>query len=111
MRVDETVTVDAFTIYDAQRAPGRGMIDPITVMLRDFGGSGQVVVECFGAAWSCWFNAIGSETLRRFLACCDHDYLAGKLATCTIRRTTKREEEYLRDIARAVIAAVKGGLS
>lgn len=109
MRIDDTVLVEAFTIYDAQRKPGLGMIDPITVVLRDLGGQGQIIVECYGAAWSQWFGAIGSETLRQFVAGCDEQYLAGKLATCHTRKTTKREEAYLQDIARAVIAALKGG--
>lgn len=109
MRIDDTVTVKSFTIYDAQRAPGRGMIDPITVMLRDMGGCGQIVVECFGASWSQWFGSIGNETLSQFIAGCDEHYLGSKLASCTVRKTTKREEAYVVEIARAVIAAVKGG--
>ncbi len=108
MRVTEQFQVDAFTIYEAPMPPGKSVLDPITVLLRDFGGSGQVIVECYGAAWSCWFGAIGSYTLRLFLAGCDEHYLAGKLGCVTHRSTTKREEAYLRHIARAVIAALKG---
>lgn len=84
------------------------MLDPITVTLRDFGGSGQIIVECFGAAWSQWFGAIGgNKTLREFIASCDEYYLGQKLASCTARRTTKREEAWVCDIARAVIAAIQ----
>lgn len=108
MRIDNAVKVEAFVIYDAQRKPGRGVIDPITVVLRDFGSTGQIIVECYGSAWSAWFGAIGSRTLRQFLAGCDEHYLGGKLATSTVRRTTKAEEDYVRDIARAVIAALWG---
>lgn len=109
MKVDTTVLpkADTFVIVDAWRAPGRGVIDPITVILFDFQGSGKIIVECFGAAWSNWFGAIGSGTLRQFLAGCDDDYLASKLITTTCRNTTKREETYLRDIARAIIASLK----
>lgn len=109
MRIDDTVKVEAFTIYEAQRAPGRGALDPITVVLRDLGGSGQIIVECYGDAWSHWFGAIGSETLRQFVAGCDEGYLAGKLTSSTVRRPTMREEGYVLCIARAVIAALKGG--
>lgn len=109
VRVEQDLAVDAFRVYDAMRAPGLGSIDPITVMLRDFGGSGQIVVECYGAAWSAWFGAIGSATLRQFLVGCDEYYLGGKLANNTTRKTTKREEAYVCDIARAVIKALKGG--
>ena len=109
MRVTDQFQVDAFTIYEAPMPPGRSVLDPITVLLRDFGGSGQVIVECFGAAWSCWFGAIGSDTLRAFIADCNEYYLAGKLGCVTHRAMTNREESYLQHIARAVIAAVKGG--
>jgi hypothetical protein len=109
MRIDATAKFEAFVIYEAIRQPGSGTLDPITVLLRDFGGSGQIIVECFGAAWSNWFGAIGQESLRQFLSGCDEYYLATKFASCTARHTTKREEEYLQDIARAVIAALKGG--
>jgi len=109
MRIDDTVQVKAFTIYEAMRAPGRGKLDPITVMLRDFGGSGQIVVECYGDAWAHYFGAIGSETIRQFIAGCDEHYLSGKLISYTWRKPTKAEEAYLLDIARAVIAALKGG--
>lgn len=109
MRVTDQFQVDAFTIYEAPMPPGKSVLDPITVLLRDFGGSGQVIVECYGAAWSCWFGAIGGDTLRQFLVDCDEFYLAGKLGCVTHRSTTKREESYLKHICRAVIAALKGG--
>lgn len=109
MRVQAISSFEAFTIYDAMRAPGRGMHDPITVLLRDLGGGGQIIVECYGDAWAHWFGAIGSGTLREFLSGCSEDYLAGKLISSTKRRSTKREEAYVQDIARVVIAALKGG--
>lgn len=105
MRVEKN-TVEAFTIYEASRAPGLGMLDPINVVLRDMGGCGQVVVVSFGAAWSCWFGAIGLRTLREFLADTSEEYLAGRLVSQNVRRTTKREEAYVKDIARAVIATL-----
>lgn len=107
MRIEGTANFESFVIYDAMRSPGRGTIDPITVLLRDLGGKGQIILECYGAAWSHWFGAIGSQTLRQFIASCDEYYLATKLSSCTVRRTKNREEEYLQDIARAVIASVK----
>jgi len=109
MRISEPFTVDAFTIYEGTMPKNRGVLDPITVLLRDFGGSGQIIVECYGAAWSHWFVAIGNSTLRKFIAGCDVCYLAGKLGCVTHRATTKREDSYLEHIAHAVIAALKGG--
>lgn len=96
-----------FVIRDAMRKPGRGMIDPITVLLRDFAGSGQIIVECYGAAWSAWFGSIGAGSFASFIATCDEQYLAGKLVSVTCRRTTKNEESYVQDICRAVIEAVE----
>lgn len=109
MRISEHFKVDAFTIYEAPIQGGPGTLDPINVLLRDFCGSGQVIVECYGAAWSCWFGAIGSGSLTKFIAVCDEYYLADKLGAATIRPTAKREQTYLQHIARAVIAALKGG--
>lgn len=108
MSAVKPVHVEAIEITGASRSPGKGTLDPITVMFRDFGGRGHVTVECYGAAWSCFFGAIGDLTLRDFIARCDGHYLATKLASVTCRKTTKREESYLVDICRAVIAALKG---
>ena len=106
----EVLEVECFRIYDAMRRPGRGVIDPITVTLRDVGGGGQITVECYGEAWSHWFGAIGSKTLREFIAQTDPGYLAGKLVTST-RKVLKREEDYVEDIANAVIQILQGGAS
>ena len=103
----ENIAVEAFTIYDAMRAPGRGAIDPITVTLRDVGAGGQIIVECYGAAWSQWFGAIGRSTLRQFIAETSAGYLADKLTSSTVRRCTKREEAYVIDICRAIIDVLK----
>ena len=109
----EIITVSAFVIYDATRRTGRGMLDPITVIIRDFGGSGQIIVECFGAAWSHWFGAIGTKTLCTFIAGCDAGYLADKLVSTTVRQSTKqsdlREYAYVEDIAKAIQMHMNGG--
>ncbi|MDO9571151.1 MAG: hypothetical protein Q7J58_17515 [Hydrogenophaga sp.] len=107
-----TGKLDAFVIHDAMRAPGRGRIDPITVILRDQKGRGQVIVECYGSAWSCYFGSIGGETLRGFVGGCDEYYLAGKLqgfGRKMSNKARKLEESYLQDIARAIIGVLKGG--
>lgn len=104
--------LDGFVIHGANRSPGRGRLDAITVILRDQQGRGQVIVECFGMAWSCYFGSIGSKTLREFLADCDEYYLAGKLQNCNremSKKARKTEEEYIQDISRAIISALKGG--
>jgi hypothetical protein len=109
----EVIDVTAFVIYDATRRTGRGMLDPITVIFRDFGGSGQIIVECFGAAWSHWFGAIGTQTLCTFIAGCDAGYVADKLMSTTVRNPAKQrylnELGYLEDIANAVLLHMNGG--
>lgn len=103
--------LDAFVIHDAMRAPGRGRIDPITVILRDQEGRGQVIVECYGSAWSCYFGSIGKNTLREFIAGCDEYYIADKLQSFGRQMSKKArqlEEAYLQDIARAIIGVLKG---
>lgn len=109
----EAITVTAFVIYDATRTSRSGVLDPITVILREFGGSGQIIVECFGAAWSHWFNAIGQKTLPTFIAGCDACYLADKLLSTTCRQTWgkqyDRELHYVSDIAAAIQTHMQGG--
>ena len=109
----EGISVSAFVIYDAPRRTGRGMLDPITVILRDWGGGGQIIVECFGAAWSHWFGAIGTQTLCTFIVQCDAGYLADKLISTTVRNPAKQrylnELAYLEDIAKAIQLHMNGG--
>jgi hypothetical protein len=108
MRLEHLFINDAFVIYDAPMPTGRGVLDPITVFLRDFGGSGQIVVECYGSAWSQWFGAIGGgTTLREFLASCHPEYLATKLLTTTSQPFNKTTTLWVNRIAHAVIEAIK----
>ena len=107
-----TSKLDAFVIHDAMRAPGRGKLDPITVILRDQEGRGLVIVECFGTAWSCYFGSIGPKTLRGFIAGCDEYYLADKLQSFGRQMSKKAREleaAYIQDISRAIISVLKGG--
>lgn len=104
MRI-EAQRSDAFTIYGA---PG---LDPITVVTQDITfGHGRVLVECYGAAWSAYWSAIGvprdQPNVRGFVASMSADYLVDKLWPTTQRRT-KRGEQYLHRIAEAVIEALK----
>lgn len=108
MRIETDIGItESLTIYDAKMPPGKGSLDPINVILRDFGGAGQIIVECYGDAWSHWFGAIGQETLRQFIADTNEHYLATKLTSSTVRSAKKREESYVTYIARAVIDAMK----
>ena len=107
MRAVPLDPVDAFTLYDAPMPVGKGTLDPITVILRDFGGSGQVIVECYGSAWSQWFGAIGTSSLRHFLATCHPEYLAEKLLSTTSQRFNKTTTKWVERIAYAIVSHLK----
>ena len=57
-------------------------LDPITVILEDFNpGQGKITIECFGKAWTSYWNAMGKDnTIDKFFCDCDNDYLAKNLA-------------------------------
>ena len=107
MRIDHDIGItESLTIYEAAMPHGKGTLDPINVILRDFGGQGQIIVECYGDAWAHWFGAIGNDSLRKFIAGCDEYYLAGKLTGSTVRTAKKRECDYTIHISRAIVAAL-----
>lgn len=100
MRTEPAPKLDAFTIFEAPK------LDPVTVILQDFGGSGRLTVECYGLAWSTYFGAIGTATLRKFLAGCDSDYLANRMWPPRQRRV-KSDYAYLVRIVEAVQTAIR----
>lgn len=109
-RTQITSGISAYVIEGAMRGPGRGKLDPITVFTHDQQGRGRITVACFGAAWTCYFNALGSSHLESFIASCDEQYLASKLQGCSrlmSKKAMKLEEAYLQDIARAVIDSMQ----
>lgn len=99
--------LETFVIHEAMLPSGLGMLDPITVIMRDLKGKGQIVVECYGDAWSTFFGGLGKDTLREFIAGASQDYLANRFVSSTVRTVSKRERAYVEHIARAVIEAVK----
>lgn len=98
MRI-EKVEAETFTIFDAPK------LDPVTVILQDMGGSGRLIIECFGSAWSGYWGAIGGCTLKEFLSGCHPEYLAGKMYP-TDRRLPKHEKAYLLRIMEDVHSAL-----
>ena len=101
MRV-EPAHVEALTIYEADR------LDPVFVVLQDFGGGrGRLVVECWGNAWSTYWGAMGSETLRQFIVGCDVDYIANRMWPSKQPRRVKADFAYLVRIVTAVQNALR----
>ena len=80
MKISET-NVRKLIITDAPMPEGRGVLDPISVYIEDFGpGAGKITITCFGEAWSHYWSHMGEQhTLATFFSKCDQHYLAGKL--------------------------------
>lgn len=102
LRIEAVSTeVQALRIFNAPK------LDPIFVVLHDMGaGSGRLVVECFGTAWSAYWGAMGDRRLREFVTDCGTDYIVGRM-TPMDRRMSKREEAYLTRIVAAVQEALR----
>jgi len=85
--------------------PESNGLDAITVFFQDIEpGKGRIVVECFGEAWSAYFNAMGAEnTIREFVMGAGGDYLTNKLSRPF---QTKRTDKYLRRLVDALKASL-----
>lgn len=100
MRI-EPVNVEAFTIYEATS------LDPIMVVLQDYRvGSGRLLIECFGTAWSTYWGAMGDNGVRGFVCSCSADYVANRLWP-TGQKRTKKDYQYLMRIVEAVQQALR----
>lgn len=95
-------TVEVITI------PAKAALDSITVVLQDFEpGKGRLIVECYGDAWSTYWGAMSGQTLRQFISESDSGYVTNRLWPAYVRRTKKRED-YLYRIVKAVQAELAG---
>lgn len=112
MQIEPIENIEALRIYEAKADGllGRATIPPITVLLRDFGGMGQIIVECDGSAWSRWFGAVGSRSLRDHIATLTAESLARELLRKTPHAWTLwcARTRQVEPIAQAVITAMKG---
>ena len=88
---------------------GHPGLDRITVFWQDFNqGQGQVTILCYGHAWTCYWEAMGKETVREFFLCCGNDYLVPKLAITQHHTPKKNEEKYLGQIIDAIKKELRG---
>ena len=105
----QPITVTSFVIWDVPP-----MLDPITVIMRDIEPNrGELIVECFGCAWSGYWGSTGHDTLREFLRRVSADYVAGTMIRgrrqyITNRKAEDREVEYLQRIVQAVLDVIGG---
>lgn len=106
----ERIDVTARVITGAMRAPGLGMLDPITVITRTIRpGVGSLTITVYGRAWTAYWGAMGVNTVEEFIAGCDADYLEGCLVRGSIQGL-KKGERNRRDYLIDVITAVKSAL-
>lgn len=103
MRIQENPHTASFTIFDADT------LDPVTVFLQDFGGgSGRLVVECWCTAWSAYWGAMGSASVREFVLEAHPEYIATRMLPQD-RKRLKRDEAYLLRIVKVVQQAMRDG--
>lgn len=98
------ITPLQLTAYEITPPPSY-RLDPIRVTLHDVSpGHGRIIIECYGKAWSSYWGGMGDLSIKDFFCSCGSDYLITKLLTGHV---TKREEEYLTRIIKAVQEALK----
>lgn len=88
--------------------PEQNGLDQINVYWHDVRpGQGYVTITCWGAAWTAWFGAMGDVTIEQFFISSGPDYLVNKLIPVQWMRSTKKLENYLTRIVRAIQEALK----
>lgn len=70
-------------------------------------GKGSCVITCYGAAWTCYFGAMGGRSIRQFFMECDAEYLANAMSNKPHLKEQKRHFEYLKRIVQAVKESLK----
>ena len=85
-------------------------LDPVNVLLEDFGpGQGKITIECFGKAWTSYWNAMGKEnTIDKFFCDCDNAYLSKNLAPA-LQDSIPSEDNLDKDAKRKIIGRRKNG--
>ena len=95
------IIVQAFEVTDPPA------LDPVRFYLQDLGsGRGRLIVECYGAAWSCYWGAMGDRSLREFLIECSAEYLETALHSGLT--PTEEESRYLTRIVKVVKDSLVG---
>lgn len=96
------------TVLEIKGAPA---LDSIRVFLQDFGGSGRIIVECYGQAWCAFFGSLGNATLVNFVTTVHAEYLANSLQSPSDHYVVKHRQKhawgYLLRVTEAVQAALR----
>jgi hypothetical protein len=81
-------------------------LDPIRVICIDTApGSGRIIIQCYGQAWTgCW-SAMGDRTVEQFFVDCDPGYLVNAISGGRMMRD--HEAFYVRRVVCAVQEALR----
>lgn len=95
------------TVFEVKGIDG---IDPVRVVIIDYElGSGRIMFDCYGMAWSCYWGAMADRTMAQFFEQASTGYLVGKLF-CYERNMSKKsrvhEEKYLTRIVDSIKQAL-----
>ncbi len=96
------INIEAFEI-DASNG-----VDPIQVFWQDVAvGKGAVTINCYGCAWTVYFGAMGTDTIRSFFADVDVGYLVTKMGNNHPLKQTKQADKYLARIIANIQQSLK----
>jgi hypothetical protein len=99
------------TILDAvvTRITDVPRLDPITVITRDVGANaGQIIIECYGKAWSAYWAAMPEPGVRQFIVEADLGYIVNRLMNHDAPKKAQASEvDYLNRIVTAIQEAFK----
>lgn len=91
------MTVDKITI------PEQKGLDPVNVYFENYDkGQGRIIIVCYDMAWTAYWGAMGDRTIQQFVTECGADYIAGNLGNGQHYTRSKRTEEYLGRIVKAI---------
>jgi hypothetical protein len=108
MRRNTLMNIETVRITEALRITEAPGLDPITVILQDTApNQGRIWVECYANAWASWWGAMGTRSVREFIAGCDPGYLASALRWGRMKQESQKADAYVERIAKAVIDALK----
>lgn len=102
MKIEQS-NVRMLTITDAPR------LDPVDVFIVNYApGKGRITIRCWDRAWTCAWFSMGGQTIEKFFAEADADYVYNNMSREGMRKDAlKREREYVMRIIQAVQAALR----
>ena len=65
-------------------------------------GQGMATIVCYGCAWNCYFGAMGEDSIQKFFARADVDYLTTKLVYTQFLKNTVQHKKYVTRIVTAI---------